>query len=44
MEAAIDYIGGSQNSFTGQMLRDIDDVVRNRNPRDYGYSRDHWDT
>ncbi len=30
MDAAIDHRGGSQSSFTEEMLQDIDDAVRNR--------------
>lgn len=44
MEAATDHRGGSQSSFTEEMLQDIDDAVRNRSPRDHGYSKNRWDT
>ncbi len=44
MEATIDHRGGSQSSFTEEMLQDVDDAVRNRSPRDHGYSKNRWDT
>ena len=44
MEAAKDHRGGSKSSFTEEMLKDIDDAVRNRHPRDHGYSKNRWDT
>jgi transposase len=44
MEAAKDHRGGSKSSFTEEMLADIDDAVRNRNPQDHGYYKNRWDT
>ena len=44
MEAAKDHRGGSESSFTEEMLLDIDDALRNRSPRDHGYSKSRWDT
>lgn len=41
MEAATDHKGGSQSSFTDEMLQDIDDAARNRDPKDHGYSKNH---
>ncbi|HBK59711.1 MAG TPA: hypothetical protein DDZ84_02815 [Firmicutes bacterium] len=43
VEAAADHRGGSQSSFTEEMLQDIDDALRNRSPRDHGYSKNRWD-
>lgn len=42
MEAATDHRGGSQSSFTEEMLQDNDDAVRNRSPKDHGYSKNRW--
>lgn len=44
IEAATDHGGGSQSSFTEKMPQDIDDAVRNRSPRDHGYSKNRWGT
>lgn len=37
MEAAMDHRGGRQDSFTEDMLRDIDDATGNRSLKDDGY-------
>lgn len=39
MDATTDHRDGSQSSFTEDMLQDMYDAVRNRSPRDDGYSK-----
>ena len=45
LEGSEDHRGGSEGSMTEEMLADIDDVVRNKSPRDFGYcNKNHWHT
>lgn len=46
MEAAKDRRGTTnKSSITDEMLKDIDDAIRNRKPSDHGYhSKNRWDT
>lgn len=44
MGSTKDHRGGSKSSFTEDMLRDIDDTVKNRRPMDHGYHKNRWDT
>lgn len=44
IDSIIDGRGGSESSFTVEMLSDLKDVVQNKSPEAFGYNRSTWTT
>ncbi len=44
VNSLIDNWGGTTSSFTDEMISDLKDTVLNKNPKDYGFISNTWDT